>query len=212
MHHKVALHRRKAPLFRRKVVVRRASYGLQRAPGIRVEREQAPLRWLSLRRWRNTRACRARATWPAGCELTAFYRGTALAEGLSPSVQDRGATCELWSPAAHSRLSRDRREGATALAVSRRWRNTQAFRVRAPCRAGYDRPTRHGRALHQWKASHLPCKTVVRRASCVLQRTAGFPATDTRAPLRSLCLGRWRSTLARRARAVPRWLRSAPAS
>ena len=56
----MALHRRKASLFRCKTVVRRASCDLQRAAGIRVARAQAPLRWLSLGRWQNTRACRAR--------------------------------------------------------------------------------------------------------------------------------------------------------
>ena len=61
-----ALHRRKASLLRCKTVVRRASCDLQHAAGIRVARERAPLRWLSLGRWRNTQACRARAPCRAG--------------------------------------------------------------------------------------------------------------------------------------------------
>ena len=53
--------RREASLLRCKTVVRRASCGLQCAAGIRMSRAQAPLRWLSLGRWRNRRACRAHA-------------------------------------------------------------------------------------------------------------------------------------------------------
>ena len=96
--YRVALHWRKTSLFLRKAVVRRASCGLQRTPGIRMAHEQAPLRWLSLGRWRNTRACR----------------------------------------------------------------------TRAPCRADFDRPTQHIRALHRRKASLFRRKIVVRRASCGL--------------------------------------------
>ena len=39
----------------------------------------------------------------------------------------------------------------------------------------------------------LPCKIVVQRASCNLQRKAGFHVTDARAPLRWLWLGSWRT-------------------
>ena len=82
-----------------------------------------------------------------------------------------------------------------------RWQNTLACHARAPCYAGCGHLTRHGRALHRRKASLLPCKTVVRRPSCDLQRTAGFRVTDARAPLRWLCLGRWQNTQACRERA-----------
>ena len=93
-----------------------------------------------------------------------------------------------------------------------RWGNTQTCRARAPCYAGCGHLTRHGRALHRRKASLLPCKTVVRRPSCDLQRTAGFRVTDARAPLRWLCLGRWQKHASLpRARAVLRLLRSPPA-
>ena len=116
-------------------MVRRASCGLQRAAGIRVARAQAPLRWLSLGRWRNTRACRARA----------------------------------------------------------------------PCRAGDGRPTHYRRALHRRKASLLRCKTVVRRASCGLQRAAGIRVA--RASATALAVSREVAKHASlpRARAVLRW-------
>ena len=73
-HHERVLHRQKASLFRRKAVVRYESYGFRRAPGIRVAREQAPMRWLSLGRWRSTRACRARAPCRASCDRPTYYR------------------------------------------------------------------------------------------------------------------------------------------
>ena len=52
---------KKPPLSWCKTVVRRASCGLQHAAGIRVAHTHAPLRWLSLGMWRNTRPCRTRA-------------------------------------------------------------------------------------------------------------------------------------------------------
>ena len=61
------LHRREASLSRCKTVVRCESCGLQRAAGNRVVRERAPLRWLSLGRWQNTRSCCARAPCRASC-------------------------------------------------------------------------------------------------------------------------------------------------
>ena len=42
-----------------------------------------------------------------------------MAQAVSPSVQDRGATCELWPPAPYSRLSHGTRASAIAPAVSR---------------------------------------------------------------------------------------------
>ena len=54
-------------------VVRCVSCDLQCSAGIRVAREQAPLRWLSLGRWRNTRACRACAPCRAGCDRPTHY-------------------------------------------------------------------------------------------------------------------------------------------
>ena len=95
----MALHQRKASLIRCETVVRRASCGFQHAAGFRVARARVILRWLSLGRWQNTRACRARAR---RAMLVLFglrtLESTAPAEGLSLSAQDRGATCELWLP------------------------------------------------------------------------------------------------------------------
>ena len=119
--HERALHRQEASFLRCKTVVRRASCGLQHTAGVRVTDAQAPLRWLSLGRWRNRRACRAGQ----------------------------------------------------------------------PCRAGCDRPTHHERALHRREASLLRCMTVVRRASCGLQRAAGIRMARAQAALRWLSLGRW---------------------
>ena len=75
------------------------------------------------------------------------------------------------------------------LSLGRR-RSTRAFRARTPCRAGCGRLRHRERALHRRNASLLRCKTVVRRATCGLQSTAGFCAAHARAPLRFLSLGR----------------------
>ena len=155
-------------------MVRRASCGLQRAAGIRVARARAPLRWLSLGRWRNTRACRARAPCRAGCDRPTRYERALhrrKASLLRCKTVVRRASCGLQR-AAGIRVARERAP-LRWLSLGR-WRNTQACRARAPCRAGCDRPTRYERALHRRKASLLRCKTVVRRASCDLQRAAGI--------------------------------------
>ena len=52
---------KKPPLFRLKIVLRRASCGLKHAAGIRVAHTHAQLLLPSLGRWRNTQACRTRA-------------------------------------------------------------------------------------------------------------------------------------------------------
>ena len=87
-----AVHRREASPLRYKTVVQRESCDLQRAAGIRVARERVPPRWLSLRMWQNTRACRARAVPRWLLSAYVLRKGSAQAGGLSPSVQDRGAT------------------------------------------------------------------------------------------------------------------------
>ena len=135
--HVRALHRRKAPLFRCKTVVRRASCDLKRASAgdFHVARARAQLQWLALETWRNTRACRVCAS-----------------------------------------------------------------------RASFVRSTRYKRALHRRDAFLFRCKTVVRRASCDLQRAGGIRVARAQAPLRCLSVARWRNTQACRARAVPRWL------
>ena len=77
-------------------------------------------------------------------------------------------------PAMQSRLSL---ENACApqrcLSLSRR-RRTRACRARAPWRAGYDRRTRYGRAVHRREVSHLWTETVVRRGGYGLQSTDGI--------------------------------------
>ena len=73
-----------------------------------------------------------------------------------------------------------------------RWRNTRAFRAQTPCRAECDRSACPEIELHRRKGSLLRCKMVVRRASCVLQRTTGIHMARTQAPLRWLSLVRWR--------------------
>ena len=68
-----ALHRRKTSLLRCKTVVRRSSCGFHHAAGCRVLRERAPLRWLSLGRWRNTQSCRTRTPCRAGFDRRTSY-------------------------------------------------------------------------------------------------------------------------------------------
>ena len=66
--YKVTRYWRKAFLFRRRSVLQSTSCGLQRTPCIPMACEQAPLRLLSLGRWRNTQGRRARAQCRAGCD------------------------------------------------------------------------------------------------------------------------------------------------
>ena len=75
-----------------------------------------------------------------------------------------------------------------------------------PCRAACKLAAHYGLSRHRRGASLLRCKTVVRRASCDLQRVAGIGVAHTHAPLRWLSLGRWRNTRPYHKRAVPRWL------
>ena len=155
-------------------MVRRASCDLQRAAGIRVAREVAPLRCLSLGRWRNTRARRARAPCRAGCDCHTCH-GRALhrreASLLRCKTVVRRASCGLQH-AAGFRVARAKR--ATALALSREVATHASLpRARAVPRCCVGPPP-YERALHRREASLLRCKTVVRRASCDLQHTAGF--------------------------------------
>ena len=78
-----------------KTMARRASCDLQQAAGVCVVCAQTPLRWLSFRRWQNTRACRARAALRWLWSAHATWKDTAPAGGLSSSVQEYSATCEL---------------------------------------------------------------------------------------------------------------------
>ena len=186
---KRALHRRETSLFRCKTVVRRESCDLQRAAGTRVARERAPLRWLCLRRWRNMRACRARAPCRTGCDRLPRYERALHRRKISllgRKTVVRRASCGLHR-AAGTRVAREQAP-LRCLSLGR-WQNTRACHACAPCRAGCDRPTRYGRPLCRWEASPLRCKTVVRRASCGLQRAAGIHVARAQAPLRWLSLG-----------------------
>ena len=111
-------------------------------------------------------------------------------------------------PASYSlRLTAGFRVARVRVRAPLRWlsreeaRRTRGFRARAPCRAGRDRSTQYGKALHRRDASFLRRKTVVRRASFGLQCTADLSVARAHAPLHCLSLGRKQNTLASRARA-----------
>ena len=182
-----ALNRQEASLLSCKTVVRRASCDLQCTAGFRTTDARAPLRWLSLGRWQNTRACRARATCRASCDRIARRRETLRWREASHSrckAVVRRASCGFQQRTAGFRVT-DAQPLLRWLSLGR-WRKTHACRVRTPCRASCDRFTRPEMALHWRKASLLRPKTVVRRASCALQCTAGFRVTYAQAPLRWL--------------------------
>ena len=163
--------------------------------------QQVPLRWLSLESWQNTQACCACVPCRADCDRS-MRHGEVLhrrkASFIRRKTVVRRASCSLQR-AAGVRVARAQ--------APLRWLclsgggETRELATYATCCAGCARPTRHGRALHRREASLLRCKTVVRRASCDLQLSAGFRVADVRAPLRWLCLGRWRNTRACRAHA-----------
>ena len=199
-HYRSVQHRWKASLFRRKTVVRRASCELQRVAGICVARARAPLRWSSLGRWHNMRACRARALCRAGWGRPTRRRR--IQRRWKDSLFRcktvvRRASCELQR-AASIRVARTRAP-LHWLSLGR-WHNTRACRVRAPCISCYDRSTRDGVTLHRREASLLRCKTVVRRESCGLKHAVGIRVARERAPLCWLSLGRWQNTRACRLR------------
>ena len=84
---------------------------------------------------------------------------------------------------------------------------TRTCDARASFRAGCGRSMYYRKALHQRKASLLRCKTVVRRASCGLQHTAGFRVANAWARHCARCLSgvgaaRVTATRARRATLV----------
>ena len=126
-------------------------------------------------------------------------KGTAPARGLSPLARGRGATCQLRPPTpSQRRVSRSAR--APALAVSREEaQHSSLLRARAVPRWLWLAYAVE-RALRRREASLLRRAAVVRRASCGLQRQASA-ACHARARLRSLSLGRRRSTRACYARA-----------
>ena len=199
-HYVTALHERKASLIRCETVVRRASCGFQHAPGFHVARAFAILSWLSLGRWQNTRACRARAPCYACHGRLMHLRG--YCTGGRPLALSAGPWCDVRAVTSSAQPDfawhANRRHCAGCLSGGGETRKLAAC---APCCAGCDRPACYRVALHRREASLSPCKTVVRRASYDLQHAAGFHVTDAQAPLRRVCLGRWQNTQACRARA-----------
>ena len=151
-------------------------------------------------RWQNTRACRARAPCRAGCDRPIRY-GKALhrqeASLLRCMTVVRRASCDLQRLASIA-WHANKRHCAGCLSGGGKTREVAAC---PPCRVGCDRSTRYERALHRREASLFRCKTVVRRASCGLQRAAGIHVACEQAPLHWLFLGRWQNTGAFRARA-----------
>ena len=105
-------------------------------------------------------------------------------------VQDRDAPCQL-QPRTHSRLSRSAHASAPLrwLSVMTR-RSTRACDARAPCRAGSSRLVPYAGPLHRRDVSLHRCKTVVRRAGCGLQGTAGFREARTRVCHCTHCLAK----------------------
>ena len=194
-HHKRALHRREVSFFPCKTVVRRASCLPPTCGRHSVARSPAPLRWMSLGRWENTQSCRARAPCRACFDSPKRYERALHRQEASHSrckTVVRQASCGLQQRTAGFRMT-DTQAPLRRLSL-RRWRNTRACRVRAPCRTGHVQFKRYESALHRQEASLLPCKAVVRRTSCCLQRAAGIRVALLPAPLRRLSLGRWRNT------------------
>ena len=168
-----------------------------RATALAASREEA----------QNASFPRARAVPGGPCSAQALQEGTAPAGSLSSTVRNRGTTCQrqppLCAPGFHVTCAH---APLRSLSLTTR-RSTQAFRARAPCRAGCDRLIPDGRALHQRKASLLRCETVVRRASCGLhfaQPVFAWPSERTASLAVSQEDAQHVSFL--RARPVPRWL------
>ena len=142
------MHRRKAPLFRRKTVVRRASCGLQhRTAGFRVARARAPLRRMSLGSWQNTQTCRAGV--PCRADRDRFTRhGRALHRREASPLQRK--TVVRRGSCYHQRIAgiRVARVQAPLRQLSLglgRLQNTHACRPCAPCCAGYEQPAPYGK-------------------------------------------------------------------
>ena len=200
-HNKRALHRREASLLPHAAAVQRASCGLQEPACFHVARATALLRSLPLGRRRSTRACCARALCCAArgqlmyCERALIRREASL---LWRAAVMRHASCSLQE------LTGFRAARATAplrsLHLGRR-RSTRACCARAPCRASSGRIAHRERALHRREAILFRRTAAVRRASCGLRESTGFRVARATAPLRSLPLGRGRSTRGSCARA-----------
>ena len=118
MHNERPLYWRKASDFRRAAVMRLASLASDTQSAFLVARASVPLPSPSLGGRRRTQIFRARAVPRWLWSVYNSQKGAAPARGASPSVQDRGATCQL-RPLARSGLLCGTRGRATALAVSR---------------------------------------------------------------------------------------------
>ena len=105
-----------------------------------------------------------------------------------------------------SRASSSCRQARLCSLSLRRRCGTRACRARAPWGADHGHSVSFRKTPRRREASIRRRTTVVRRASCNLQRQAPEPrvSRDAGAPARSLSLGRRCSTRACRARVVPR--------
>ena len=201
MRRESAPHRREASFLWCAAVMRRARCSLQELAGFRAARATAPLRSLRLGRRRSTRACCACVPCRASSgrfahRERALHRREATLFRRTAAV--RRASCGLQE------LAGFRAARATAplrsLPLGRR-RSTRACFARAPCRASSGRIAHRERTLHQREATLFRRTAALRRASCGLQESAGFRVARATAPLRSLPLGRGRSTRGSCARA-----------
>ena len=193
-----ALRRREASLLRRAPVVRRASCGLQR---------QASAAWLARRRRAALavsgeeaqhssllRARRAALVVVGPCLEKALHRREA-------SLLRRAPWCDVPAAASNAkpapRVTRRRRAGARCLWEEAQHSSLLRARRAALVVVGYalSKGTAPARGLSP------SARAVVRRASCGLQRQASAACHAAQARLRSLSLGRRRSTRACCARA-----------
>ena len=141
---------------------------------------------------------RARAVprwlWSVSCSRKTLRRREALSFGARP-------WCDVPAAASNFKPARVcRGAGAPALAVSGRRRSTRACFARAPCRAGCGRLAL-AKGAAPARGLSPSARAVVRRASCGLQRQASAACRAAQRALRSLSLGRRRSTRACFARA-----------
>ena len=147
----------------------------------------------------NIRELAARAPYRAGYYLSTRYETVLYRQKhflFRRKTVVRRATCDLQ----HTAGIRVARAQALLCWLSLgKWPNTRPRRTRASCRAGCNRSTHYENTLYDREASHPQCNTVVRRASCDLQRAAGIRIAREQAPLRWLSLGRWQKTRACRA-------------
>ena len=140
---------------------------------------------------RSTRDCSACAPCRAGCDRPIRKRrAQRRRDACLPrrALVVRRASCGLQRQASAPVL-RAAAAGAPALAVSGWKRSTRACCARAPCRAGWDRPMRVRRAMHQRKTCPLRRAPVVRRVSCGFQRQASAACLARRRRACARCLG-----------------------